>query len=104
MKKSILRLLLASKFMYIINYQYINHLIKMKKIVFIIIPNGLNKLCLKLICIYIEHSFVRKFLFYFNPNSLCQMCYVKSFAAVIRTMKRNVSATIVAVVTSIHRV
>ncbi len=56
MEEGILSFLLPGEFVYIINDQYINHLVKMEKIIFIVVPDGIHKLGLELIGIYVQNG------------------------------------------------
>ncbi|MCK7531591.1 MAG: hypothetical protein MZV63_11445 [Marinilabiliales bacterium] len=58
-EESILCLLFAGKLMNVINDQHIDHLVEMKEIILVVVPDRLNKLGLEFVCIYIKNSLVR---------------------------------------------
>src|SRR6056297_1148479 len=82
MKESILGFLLTCKLMYIINQQYINHLVEMEKVIFVIVANRIDKLSLELIGIDVKYCFIRKQSLYLNPDSLCQMRFSQTASSV----------------------
>ena len=60
MEEGILGLFFSGKLMHIVDNQDINHLVKMQEIIFIVVPDGIHKLGLELIGIYIEDNFLRE--------------------------------------------
>ncbi len=81
-KECFLRFFLPCKFVYIIEDQHINHLVKVKKIIPVIVPNGFGKLGLKLIGVDVQNDFVGKAFFYLNTNGMCQVGFSKSGVSV----------------------
>ncbi len=95
MKESFLSFLFSGKFMHIIQNQNVNHLIKMEKIVPVIVSGCFRKLCLKFICIYIQHHLVGHVLFHFNTDCLRQMGFAQSRISVKHQRVESRSARIV---------
>jgi len=75
MEKSILSTGLSGQFLYIIQNQYIDQLIEMKEIVHFIPTHRLCKLSLKDIGRHVQDDLIRKILFHFQTDRLCQMCF-----------------------------
>ena len=73
MKEGVLGFFLACKLMYIIDDQYVNHLVEMQEVILVIVPDGIHKLRLELVGIHIEDRLVREELLYFYSNGLCQV-------------------------------
>ena len=78
MKESVLSFLFACKFMHVINNQNIYHLVKMQKVILIIIPDGIHKLGLKFVGIYIEDRLFLKKCFDLNSDGLGQVRFPQS--------------------------
>src|SRR5664279_2731530 len=94
-KESILRFFLTGKFMYIIKNEYINHLVKMQKIVLIIVPDRFYKLSLEFIGIYIQNSFIGMFFFYKDTNSLSQMGFPETRISIYHEWIKSSSSRVI---------
>ena len=78
MEEGILSFLFSGKFMNIIEYENVNHLVKMKKVILVIVSYRLNKLSLKLIRINIQNCFVGMLLFYEYPYCLRKVSFTQT--------------------------
>ncbi|CDE60443.1 unknown [Parabacteroides sp. CAG:409] len=69
MEKRILCLILTNKFLYIIQQQDINALVKIQEIIYVVFTNSICKLGTKQMCRYIQHLFIG--MQFLNPITYC---------------------------------
>ena len=94
MKEGILGLFFAGKFVHIIDNQYIDHLIKVKEVILVIVPDSVHKLGLKLVGIHIQHCFFREQFLYFNADGLGQVGFAQATVAVYKQRIKGCTAWI----------